>query len=258
MRLAISNIAWTGADDSSMYDFMRELGFEGLEIAPTRVIPEAPYDHLTEAAAWRGSLEFAVPSMQSIWFGRGEKLFAGREDRAVLLDYTRKAILFAQTVGCPNLVFGCPRNRSIPDGADDSVAVEFFRELGEFALAHSTAIGFEANPPIYNTNYINTTAEALDLIDRVNSRGFLLNLDLGTMIENGEPLSVLDGRVDLINHVHISEPGLKAVADRELHRELRLFLERFGYDRYVSIEMGNSCGLDAVKESMRYVAGVFG
>ena len=32
---------------------------------------------------------------------------------------------------CGNLVFGCPKNRIMPEGADEAVAVEFFRHLGE-------------------------------------------------------------------------------------------------------------------------------
>lgn len=99
-----------------------------------------------------------------------------------MLDYTKKAIDFAAAIGCKNLVFGCPRNRSLPAGADESVAVAFFKELGEYAYSKGTAIGMEANPPIYNTNYINDTKSALELIEQVDSKGFKLNLDVGTRI----------------------------------------------------------------------------
>ena len=64
----------------------------------------------------------------------------------------------------------------------------------------------EANPPIYNTNYINTTTEALALVKKIGSKGFLVNLDLGTMIENKEALNVIAEDINLINHVHISRP----------------------------------------------------
>ena len=36
---------------------------------------------------------FIVPSMQSIWFGRQEKVFGTAEERQILVDYTKKAIL---------------------------------------------------------------------------------------------------------------------------------------------------------------------
>ena len=241
MKLSISNIAWSAENDQTVYEIMKKEGFTGLEIAPTRIFPDSPYDRPDEALAWAKELKdeygFDVPSMQSIWYGRQEKLFGDEDERAALTDYTKKAIDFAKAVGCRNLVFGCPRNRVKPDGADEKVAVEFFREIGDYAFTQGTAIGMEANPPIYNTNYINDTASAFELIEKVDSKGFLLNLDVGTMIENGESVSLLRGREGLINHVHISEPFLKPIEKRDLHRDLAGFLMESGYDRFVSIEV---------------------
>lgn len=261
MKLAISNIGWVKEQDKEVYQFMHTYGFEGLEIAPTRIIPDQPYDHLEEAAAWSRQLleeeKFVVPSMQSIWFGRNEKIFGSEEERQTLLEYTKKAIDFAQVTGCKNLVFGCPRNRTLPDGMNDEDAVAFFRELGEYALAHDTVIGMEANPPMYNTNYINDTASAIELIHRVDSKGFLLNLDVGTMIANEESLDVLKGNLHLVNHVHVSEPGLKPVEARELHEELAHVLINQSYNGYISIEMGKVDNLSVIEERMKYVRRVF-
>ena len=49
MKLAISNIAWTKEKDESMYAHLLQKGFQGLEIAPTRLFSERPYEHLKEA-----------------------------------------------------------------------------------------------------------------------------------------------------------------------------------------------------------------
>ena len=257
IRPSISNIAWDASHDTEVYRLMKELSFSGPEIAPTRIFPDTPYDRLKEAGEWAGNLKkeygLSVPSMQSIWYGRKEALFGSDEERRILSDYTRKAIDFAEAIGCKNLVFGCPRNRNVPDGADTLSAVPFFRELGDYAGAHNTVLAMEANPPIYNTNYINDTKAALDLIEEVGSEGFLLNLDVGTMIENGEQVSVLDGRGHLINHVHISEPGLKVIEKRDLHKDLIGFLKECGYDKYVSIEMGKQDDLKTVERMMIYL-----
>lgn len=294
MKLSISNIAWTSEQDETVYGRMRECGFEGLEIAPTRIFPENPYEHRQEAAEWAHGLRraygFSVPSMQSIWYGRPEKLFGTKEERKALAEYTKKAIDFAEAVGCRNLVFGCPRNRCLPEkretqagdriengnkttdvegwnnkreGEQESewmeTASRFFRELGEYALAHGTVIGMEANPPMYHTNFINTTKEALELVKRVDSRGFLLNLDVGTMLACGEDCTELQGSVRLINHVHISEPGLKPVQKRALHQELKKILREEHYDGFVSIEMGKTedGSLRALKDAMAYVQFLF-
>lgn len=257
MNLSISNIAWKQEDDEKVYELMKEYGFTGLEIAPTRIFPEAPYDKMAEAAKWAEKLKekhgFVVSSMQSIWYGRSENIFASDEDRKILVDYTKKAIDFAEAIGCNNLVFGCPRNRNIPDGADESVAIAFFKELGGYALEHHTVIGMEANPPMYNTNFVNDTKAAIDLIKKVDSRGFKLNLDIGTMIAMDESLDVINGNYELINHVHISEPGLKAIEERDLHKALLERLDSIGYKGFVSIEMGNSCNCDEIENVVKYM-----
>ena len=289
MKLSVSNIAWEAKDDNIIFQKMKDLGFAGLEIAPTRIIPEAPYEHNKEAITFAEHIKqdygFIIPSMQSIWYGVTDRVFGTAEERARLTAYTKKAINFAEAIGCRNLVFGCPRNRVIPESTDNqetdnkttdnqadkhadiqNTAVSFFRELGDYAYKHHTTIAMEANPPIYHTNYINTTEEAIRLIQTVNSKGFKLNLDIGTMIENNEAVSTLNTAAHLINHVHISEPRLTQIKERSLHKELAEFLRAASYKGYVSIEMGKRNSKDDKEDKenlnklfwmMEYVAKIF-
>lgn len=262
MKLSISNIAWSAEQDTDVYKFMQKYGFTGLEIAPTRIFPENPYDHIKEAESWicdlRSKYRFEISSMQSIWYGRQERIFGSKEEREDLIGYTKKAIDFAAAVGCKNLVFGCPGNRKIPDKmtSDEAqaIAVEFFHIIGDYALKQGTVIGMEANPPIYNTNFINTTSDALSLIQEVDSNGFKLNLDVGTMIQLKEDISVLIGNVHLINHVHMSEPYLQPIQKRTLHNDFMRLLCDEGYDRFISIEMSKTDDLRTVSGCIKYLS----
>ena len=262
MKLSISNIGWTEEQDGYVYNLMQKYGFSGLEIAPTRIFSKAPYSQNKEARKWSLKLKeqygFTVSSMQSIWFGRNEKLFGTVKERQILIDYTKNAIDFAAAIGCKNLVFGCPRNRNIPESVTPEEGITFFREIGDYAAEKKTVIGMEANPPIYNTNYINTTESALNLIEDVDSAGFKLNLDLGTMIQNEEKIQSLKGKVKWMNHIHISEPGLKPIEYREMHRELMNLLEEEDYQNWVSIEMGKTEDIADVERTMLYVKEIFG
>ena len=56
-QLAISNIAWHKEDDEAVYTAMQQAGFTGLEIAPTRIFPEMPYENLTSALLFGGYLK---------------------------------------------------------------------------------------------------------------------------------------------------------------------------------------------------------
>lgn len=260
-RLAISNIAWESCEDKEMYHLMKDLCFHGLEIAPTRIITKNPYDFIVEAKKWceaiRKDYGFEIPSMQSLWFGRSERIFGTVGEREALVQYTQKAIEFAEALGCENLVFGCPHNRSIIDNGNKDIAIDFFKIIGNYAYRHHTVVAMEANPPIYGTNFINTTKDAINFVEVVNSKGFLLNLDAGTMIENGETIDVLKDKGHLINHVHISEPGLGIIKNRNLHQELCRYLAGIGYGRYISIEMKKGLSVREIGNCMNYIRGIF-
>lgn len=261
MKLSISNMAWSAVHNTAAYDLMKKYGIKGLEILPTKIIPAQPYDHIEKLAEWKESVNaygFCIPSMQSIWYGRTERIFGTEAERAALTDYTVKAVEFAEAAGCRNLVFGCPKNRNFPAGADREAGISFFREIAEYAALHHTVIGMEANPPIYQTNYINTTKEALELIDQVDRSAFMLNFDFGTFLENGEDLSLLEGRVIQISHVHISEPYLKPIRRRKEHESLCRMLKEEGYQGYLSIEMSEVQDMAALEEVMAYVAEIAG
>ena len=257
MKLSISNIAWDNKDNNKIYNLMVENDYSGLEIAPTKIFPNNPYDLLDEAEAWAKELKnkykFSISSIQSIWYGRTEKIFESFDERQILINYTKKAIDFASVIECKNLVFGCPKNRNIDSDEDYKIAIEFFKELGDYAYSKNTCLGMEANPKIYNTNFINNTHEAIDLIKKVDSNGFKLNLDIGTIIENNEDIDELVGNVHLINHVHISEPYLEQIQPRDLHKKILTILKNENYDKFISIEMKQQENLQDVKQVMQYL-----
>ena len=258
MKLSISNIAWSTEHDDTMYQFLKDNGFDGLEIAPTRIFPEKPYDHLSEARDWAQQLKdrygLAVPSMQSIWYGHTEKIFGSKEERKILLDYTKKAIDFAEIIGCHNLVFGNPKNRDAEDIPSIlPIAIDFFKEIGDYALEHNTVVALEPNPIIYNTHFMNYTEQAVEMAYKSSSEGIKVNIDLGTIIHNVEDINYLKQIPEYINHVHISEPGLNLIEKRDIHRELFAILSSIEYNSFISIEMGNKGDIEMVKSTIEYV-----
>ena len=263
MKLSISNIAWSDKYDEEMYQFLYENEIEGIEIAPTRIFHEEPYNKLEEAGEFASKLKkkynLEISSMQSIWFGRKENIFNSKEERKSLIQYTKKAIDFASRINCNNLVFGCPKNRNIIDKNIDveEISNEFFQEISEYAEKNGTIIAIEPNPSIYGTNFINKTQEAFELVRKINSKGLKVNVDIGTIIQNNENTLELVDNIDLINHIHISEPNLEIIEKRDLHRELRNILVENKYDKFVSIEMKNKENLKNVKNVIEYIKGIF-
>lgn len=296
MKLSISNIAWDKKYDDYMYGYLADLGFDGIEIAPTRIIEDNPYGNLKKAREFKSLMDskrLEISSMQSIWFGRDERIFYTEKERKSLLEYTERAIDFASVIRCKNLVFGSPKNRSyeeIIEFEDDvslkgdafeivtgskhyefndpeelnyealsnmSSGILLFEEIASYAKMNETCFSIEPNPTIYNTNFINETRQAFELAKQIKSDGFKVNVDMGTILENNEDLSVIRENLDLVNHIHISEPYLAVIEKRNLHSELAEILKKGGYKNYVSIEMKNHGDLEIVKSTMKYIHGVF-
>lgn len=260
LKLAASNIGWAADDDDYIFSRMAKLNFAGIEIAPTRIYDYDPYSHAEDFGQWAQRIQreygLCVCSMQSIWRGQQENLF-DRAGAEVLLGKTKAACDFAQAGDVHNLVFGCPSNRNIPEGKEAADAKSFLNACGKLAAAANTIFALEPNPPIYNTNFLNTTDEAVSLLESMDEKqGLGLNLDIGSMIYNGENMVSVERALPYINHVHISEPGLLPPEHRAIHRELRTLLENYGYDGYVSLEM--KCADTAIVDrELEYLAETF-
>ncbi len=261
MKLSISNIAWLKEDDDKVYKWMSELGYTGLEVAPTRIFSETPYEKNTQASIWRNELKlkygFDISSIQSIYYQRPEQIFASNEEFWFLLNYTAKAIDFASSIDAKNIVFGCAKNRNLLRDEDYNLGLFFFRQIADYAYSKNTTIGLEAISKSYNTNYITDTKSAIDLITTVDSKGLMLNLDTGTMLYNNESIKVLDNNINLISHVHISEPGLQPLQKREFYSELYSYLKSNGYNKYVSLEIAKPTNISVLRQSMEYMAEIF-
>lgn len=252
MKLAISNIAWTPDERGDVYDAMAKFGVTGLEIAPGLFFSAAADPFLPSPDEARAALAeiddrgITIVSMQSLLFGvSGAGLFDGAEARANLEHGMERAITLAGRFGIPNLVFGSPGQRRVPDGLPINEAfdqaTDVFRRLAAIAQSADTKIAIEANPAAYGTNFLNTLDEAMDFVERVSHPAIVCILDLGAMHMNGVYATTSARIPDLLptlNHVHVSEPNL-APAPHEAAALAPILgvLQKGGYDKSVSIEM---------------------
>lgn len=252
MKLAISNIAWKPDERFDVYDAMAEFGVSGLEIAPRLFFHAAEdpflpsFDVARSALAEIAERGITLVSMQSLLFGVSRaSLFDGTEARANMARGMERAIGLAGRFGIPNLVFGSPRQRCVPDGLsmDQALdqAADVFRDFAVAAQRAGTKIAIEANPRAYGTNFLNTLDEAMDFVARVDHPAVVSILDLGAMHINGDFDSTsarIPALMPRLNHVHISEPNLgPAPYDVAALSPVLSALHKASYDKSVSIEM---------------------
>lgn len=254
MKLSICNIAWQQELDDEMYQVCKDMGYSGIEIAPSRILGDMPYQNPNEGMRFQDTIKskynLEVVSLQSIWYGQEGLLF--KEDYEKLCDYTHEAIRFAGYLKVNNVVFGSPKMRKVFQLDDYRKGIEFFSKAAEWAEEYDTTFSIEANPMIYGTNYINYTLEAMAIVKYINSKHLRVNLDIGTIISNKEEIEEIADNIELINHVHISEPNLELIQVREIHKAIFKILRTEGYQGYISIEMKQQ-NINAIKKIMKYI-----
>ncbi len=269
-KLAISNIAWTKKEDSAVYELMRNNGFTGLEIAPSRVW-DNPYEQTDDNIdKFNKDLEnnnLEVVAFQSLLFGHPEfAIFQDESTRVATINHLKNNILLAGKLKAKALIFGSPKNRIIGNLASEKaeeIAISFFRELGEFAVKNRTCFCIEPNPAIYGGDFILSTQEAIELVKKVNSEGFKLNIDLGTITANNEDLEgTLMAALPFAGHIHISEPFLEKIdKNKNKHRKIKEILSNQGYDLALSIEMKNAgeeiSNINNVNETLIFISNIY-
>lgn len=243
--LAISNIAWPDADDAEALDLALEAGFSALEVAPGKTFgPWAGMDltAVRATAAHLAARGLKVVAMQGILFGvAGAKLFGTAEERAALARHLGVVARVAGACGGVPCVFGAPGARdpgNLPATEAMERAAAFFARVAPAFAVEGASLAFEANPAEYGCRFATRTAEAISLVRQVSAAGFGLQIDTGTMMMNGEPLSLLAEAVPLAVHCHASAPQLGPVAAfAGAHAPLAAALRGAGWRGCVSVEM---------------------
>lgn len=267
-KLAVSNIAWDSSEDGEAYREVSARGF-GLEISPSRVfgsVKAASKGKIREFSAGLAGKGIEVVAMQALLYGRDDlKVFEGEEKRRETMGVLKKCVDIGAQVGAAALVFGSPRNRLMPAGKEkesESVAVDFFGEIGDYAFQNGVFFCVEPNPKEYGANFLCTTDEAAGFVKKVKSKGLKINLDCGAVALNGENDKAVGDAVRFAGHVHASEPFLAPLnGENPVHRSVAEILLKKKYRGAVSIEMKKTRekgNVEQITGAMDFLKGIYG
>lgn len=216
MRIAISNIAWDVSDDEAVAALLRRYEVDAIDIAPGKYFPvprqATPNDIRRVRDGWE-SRGIEITGMQALLFGTtGLNLFGDAAVRDTMLAHLDAVCRIGAGLGATRLVFGSPKNRDrtgLSDIQAETLAIDFFRRLGDVASTHGVRICLEPNPPCYGANFMITSAETAAIVSQVAHPAIRMQLDTGAMTINGESAEyVIKAYASLIGHVHASEPNL--------------------------------------------------
>ena len=251
------SMLFTERDFLDRFDAAAAAGFKGVEYL-------APYDHAPDVIAARlkknglSQVLFNVPSGD--WAGgeRGIAVLPNRvEEFRVGVD---KAIAYAETLGCPqvNCLAGI-----VPAGMAADAAEDVFVENLKFAAGKLGAAGIRLLIEPINTRdipgfFLNTTRQALGILDRVGSENLYIQYDIYHMqIMEGDLARTIEANLPRIAHVQLADnPGRHEPGTGEINYPfLYAFIDRLGYSGWIGAEYKPKAGTEAGLGWFREFAG---
>jgi sugar phosphate isomerase/epimerase len=248
MKFAICNEMFKDWDHARVAATVAGLGYTGIELAPFTL--GATPTKLPPATVRTIRAAFNDHGVQVVglhWLlAKTEGLSISSPDDATLArtaEHLRLLIRLGRDLGAGVLVFGSPAQRSLEAGWEPAAAFDrvtwLFRDLALSAAEAGVTICFEPLTP-KETNFINTCAEGVRLVEAVNHPAFQLHLDVKAMCgaESRPPADIIraEGGKHL-RHFHANDPNLLGPGMGEVpHAPIGTALLEIGYKGWISVE----------------------
>lgn len=269
MKLAFSSLGWSSADDRAVAALLRANGFQGIELAPTKLWPDLANVKASEVAQCRDFWNdegLQIVALQAVLYGRNDlQLFRSPESRARLESFLISVVELSASFGAGVVVMGAPGNRrkgELTAEEASEVAVPVLRRVGESAAASGVTLCIEPNPAEYGCDWILNAAEGRALVRRVDSSGFRLHLDAGALaLTSSNPSLDVAESMPVLHHFHVSEPQLAVIGEGASdHAAMASALERSGYSGWCSVEMRESAepALSGIARAAALTQGAYG
>lgn len=249
MRIALCNEILRGLDFAQQCALVRDLGYDGLEVAPFTLDDEPHRIDAARAREFRRIAEDAGVAITGLhWLlVRPDGLSITSPDAALrrrTLDVMLALIDLCAELGGRYLVHGSPAQRRVPEGSTREAAwahaAEAFAAAGEAAVKRGLVYLVEPLPPD-ETDLINTLREGARMIADARSRGLALVLDAKSVaLGENEPIEALAERwlyTGQIGHVQLNDRNRRAPGQgQDRFHALLATLQRMGYDGDLAIE----------------------
>jgi sugar phosphate isomerase/epimerase len=265
MRYAICNETFEGWENARICDAVAELGYKGLEMAPFTLAKQIT--DVTPAQRSQLRREAEACGLQIIglhWLlakTEGYQLTAPTPKvRQKTADYLVELARCTRDLGGELMVFGSPAQRRIPPGSNQRQATDWAVDTFQRALKGFEECGVKLcleplSPP--EADFINTCAEAVEIIKRINHPNFTLHLDVKAMSTDDAPTPDLVRRHgSQAGHFHANDvnrrgPGFGNTDFVPIFQALK----ESGYQGWVSVEVFDYLPdpVTIARDSIRYM-----
>jgi sugar phosphate isomerase/epimerase len=246
--------------------FSAELGYTGLELAPFTLAPRIEEVSAARRAELRRTAEeHGLTIIGLHWLlAKTEGLHLTTADAATrrrTADYLAELGNACADFGGDLMVLGSPFQRNVEEGLSRDQAYANAAEVLRACLPRfadrGVRICMEPLTP-KETDFVNTCADAMELIDRVGQPNLVLHQDVKAMLgaETKSIPELIHEYKDVVGHFHVNDTNLlgPGMGETEYEPILRA-LRDSGYDGWVSVEVFDySPGAERIaRESIEYL-----
>jgi sugar phosphate isomerase/epimerase len=248
IHLGICNELFEGWEFAQVCRAIKEAGFDGVEIAPFTLAPKITDVTLDRRRELKATVQDSgLETIGLHWLlAKTEGFYLTTPDASVrkkTADYLVALAEATRDLGGSLVVFGSPKQRDVMPGVTPAQAFDLAAEVFSSVMPAYDACGvdfcLEPLAPA-ETNFLNTCAQAEELIARVGHPRFKLHMDVKAQsAEPGETVPGLIARyAATAGHFHAQDVNLRGpgMGDVDFKPIMKALVES-GYDRWVSVEV---------------------
>jgi sugar phosphate isomerase/epimerase len=265
MKFAICQELFEGWDWERQCRFMAECGYTGIEVAPFTLgerigdVSAARRQELRQVAADHGLTICGLHWLLAKTTGLHLTTFDSAI-RSATANYLIELARACADMGGTIMVFGSPAQRSIERGMSVEQAFENAAEVFRKVTPTLGEVGVTiCMEPLttQETDFVNTCADAVRLIDMVGHPNFQLHQDVKAMLAEPTPIPELIARyAPVTKHFHVNDRNLlgPGMGPTDYHPILEALLKS-RYAGWVSVEVFDyKPGAEHIaRESLRYM-----
>tara|TARA_B100001250_G_C19697836_1_gene743402 strand:- start:173 stop:985 length:813 start_codon:yes stop_codon:yes gene_type:complete len=245
MKLSFSNIALDSFDHINDLYTLNDIGFQGLEVAPSKVwvnVKNVSFQDVQKYKKEVKSSGLEIIGLHSLFWDQPDLgLFIDKYTRKNTLDFLVHLSKICSDLGGYFLVFGSPQARrrnglTVKDA--DLITIDFFSELSVEVENHGTCFVIEALGED-ESDYINSLEHAMRITEQVSRKEFQSHVDAKAVFNAKESnYSVFKRIKKTLKHCHVNDPGLGILGETGYvnHELFSSLLKKIEYNGYVTAE----------------------
>jgi sugar phosphate isomerase/epimerase len=234
MNIGISNLAFDN-NDINILNYLSSNNINNVELVYTKhKLWEEPINNLDSIKNLFNTYNLNIYSIQSIFYGTEINSFNQVDD---IKSHLNKLFNICKILGIKKTVFGSPVFRKSFNRYKTNI-INIFDFIENELKNTDIKFLIEPNSKIYQTEYFYNPYEIFDFIKSHNYKNISSMIDTHNLILEGyDPISIFENNSQYIDHIHVSEVGLKEINDIDFHYKFSNTLKDNNYNKMIIYEI---------------------